>query len=284
MSKRSGNRPLEIFGYPAWNHSSVAQDTRRQYWCPFQETQCDKKSRLLNYPFGACSAEHGGRFRIICPHRFEERGSIQGIPKVLEDITLHYFGDSHNTIIFREVNLPNVGTIDYVLVRHKPMRPEVDDFVSVEFQSDSATGTGALVSGVQDFFQGLDIENESYKFGINTYDSIKRSITQLMNKGIVYESWNTNCYWVIQEYIYANLASRYGFKTEGFSSTHASRFALYDIVPDGDLLSLEFVRFISTSVDEVFQAMRNNPGIPSKDDFVDRLNSKLRLKLSLQAR
>jgi len=78
----------------------------------------------------------------ICPHRFEEQGSIKGVSRVLEDIALHYFGDFNNTVVFSEVRLPNVGSIDYVLVRHKPMKPEVEEFVSVEVQSDSTTGTG----------------------------------------------------------------------------------------------------------------------------------------------
>lgn len=39
---------------------------------------------------------------------------------------------------------------------------------------------------------------------------------------------------------------------------------------------------ISTIVEEVYQAMRHNPGIPSKDKFVQHLNTKLRLKLSVQ--
>ena len=114
---------------------------------------------------------------------------------------------------------------------------------------------------------------------MNTYDSIKRAITQLMNKGIVYESWGTKCYWVIQEYIYANLVNRYGLKSGGFSSKDASIFALYDIVPDGTLLRLTPTRFISTSVEQVYQAMRNNRTIPRKDEFVQKLNAELRLRL-----
>ena len=117
---------------------------------------------------------------------------------------------------------------------------------------------------------------------MNTYDSIKRTITQLMNKGIVYESWNTKCYWVIQEYMYANLVNRYGIKLNGFSANDASRFALYELVRDDDSIELRFNRFVSTTVDEVYQAMRNKPGMPDKDEFVDRLAAKLRLKLSVQ--
>ncbi len=281
MTDKPGNRPLEIFGYPIWNRTREAQDARRDYWCPFQEIQCTKKSRLIEFPFGVCSTEHGGGFRAICPNRFEERGSIDGVSKVIEDITLHYFGDSNNIIVFPEVNLPNIGNIDYVLVRHKPMKPEVDDFISVEFQSNSTTSTRGLVNGMTEFLQGYDIQSKSYEFGMNTYDSIKRAVTQLMNKGIVYELWDTKCYWVIQEYIFANLVNRYGFKTRGYSAKHASRFALYNLVPKGNRLSFEGTRFVSTTVDEVYRAMRNNPGIPKKDEFVDRLNAKLRLELSI---
>lgn len=282
MAENAGSRPAEVFGYPICNQSKEAQDARERHWCPFLDRRCDKKSRLIDFPFGVCSAEHNGGVRAICPHRFEEQGSVDGVSRVLEDIALHYFGDFNNTVIFPEVRLPNVGNIDYMLVRHKPMKPEVEDFVSIEFQSDSTTSTGGLVQGIRDFFQGHDLRDKSYKFGMNTYDSTKRAIIQLMNKGVVYETWDTKCYWVMQEYIYANLASRYGLKSDGFSPGHASRFALYNLIPDGDLYALKPNRFISTTVDEVYQAMRNNPGMPNKDRFVQHLNAKLRLRLSMR--
>lgn len=281
MTGNQGNRPAEIFGYPVWNRSTEAENSRRRHSCPFRGQVCDKKSRLLNMPFGVCSVEYGGGIRAICPHRFEEPNSASGVSRVLEDIARHYFGSVDNTVVFPEVKLRNVGNIDYVIVRHKPMQSEVDDFVAVEFQSDSTTDTGQLVRGMQDFLAGRDVTKESYRFGSNTYDSIKRAMTQLMNKGIVYESWNTKCYWVIQEYIYSNLISRYGFKAEGFSVEHATRFALYDIVRNHLGLTLEPVRFISASVDEVYQAMRNRPAMPGKDSFVRILNNKLRLRLNV---
>jgi hypothetical protein len=281
MTHGTSNRPAEVFGYPVGDQSQEAQDTREKHWCPFVNRRCNKKSRLIDYPFGVCSVEHHGETHTICPRRFEERGSVEGVSRVLEDTALHYFGDFNNTIAFSEVRLPNVGSIDYVLVRHKPMKAEVDDFVSVEFQSDSTTSTGELVQGIRDFFQGHNLQQQSYKFGMNTYDTIKRALTQLINKGIVYEIWDTKCYWVVQEYIYANLVNRYGFKRDGFSSNHASRFALYDLVRKDDRLTLIPSRFISTTVDEVYQAMRNNPNLPSKDQFVQKLNTKLQARLSV---
>ncbi len=282
MADERNNGPAEIFGHPVWSRAADAQDARGRRWCPFQNRVCDKKSRLIDYPLGVCSVHYGGDIRAICPRRFDEGGAIEGASIPLENIALHYFGDLDNIIAFSEVRLPNVGNIDCVLVRHKPLKPEVDDFVSVEFQSDSTTSTGELVRGITEFFDGRDISGGSYRFGMNTYDSIKRALTQLMNKGVVYESWNTKCYWVMQEYIYANLVARYGFKTDGFNPAHSSRFALYNLVRGQERLTLTPTRFVSATVDEIYQAIRNKPDMPGKDEFVRRLNAKLRVGLSVQ--
>lgn len=277
-----GNRPAEVFGYPIANSSSEAQAVRNRHWCPFVNRVCNKKSRLIEYPFGVCSVETRRGIHTTCPRRFEERGTIEGVSRVLEDIALHYFGDFNNVISFAEVKLPKIGAIDYVLVRHKQMKAEVDDFIAVEFQADSTSSTGQIVQALRDFFAGDDVVQRKYSFNINTYDTIKRSITQMLNKGIVYESWNIKGYWVMQEYIYANLVGRYGLKQKGYSPEHASRFALYDFVPKGDILALTAPRFISTTVDEVFEAMKNNPGLPNKGKFVEALNVKLQAKLSVK--
>jgi len=35
--------------------------------------------------------------------------------------------------------------------------------------------------------------------------------------------------------------------------------------------------------DEVYQAMRNNPGLPNKDEFVQKLNTKLQARFSVRS-
>lgn len=279
----AGNRPEEVFGYPIANASEPALAARRQHWCPFQNVRCGKKSRLLEGPFGVCSVRTGTGPKIVCPRRFEERGSLPEVPRVLEDVASHYFGDTNNIVVFPEVKLPNVGNIDYVIVKHRPMRPEVEDFVAVEFQADSTTGTGALVAAFREFTSGENIAERSYKFGSNTYDSLKRALTQLMNKGIVYESWGTKCYWVIQEYLYENLADRYGLAESPFQDRHSTRLALYSLRPIAGRLALERTRVLSTTVHNVYRAMRNNPRMPRKDAFVAGLNHRLQLRLVSEA-
>ena len=282
MARSAGSRPAEIFGFPIENRSPEAQSLRTRHWCRFTDSRCAKTSRLIDYPFGICSVDHHGEICCICPRRFEEPGEVEGIPRVLQDVAAHCFGDTNNVIPFAEVGLRNVGTIDHVLVRHRPLSSEVEDFVAVEFQADSTTGTGALVQAMRDSFAGEDMPTQTYRFGMNTYDTIKRSVTQLLNKGIVYEAWGVKCYWVIEEYIYKNLVNRYGLKVAGYALENASRFALYQFLRQDDRLAFTPSRFVSTTVDEVYQAMRSNPGLPSKDEFVRGLTAKLRARLSVR--
>ena len=122
----AGNRPAEIFGYSISDLSDEAQDYRKRRWCRFLDDDCKKNSSLIDYPFGVCSVRHGDGVRAVCPYRFEEQEPLSGVPKVFKRIAEEYFGDLNNLVTFREVRLPNVGNIDYVLVRHKPLKPEVE--------------------------------------------------------------------------------------------------------------------------------------------------------------
>lgn len=281
MKTEAGSHLAEVFGFPIDNRSVEAESARQRYWCPFADSRCTKQSRLLDYPFGVCSVHHHGHICAICPRRFEQRGSLPGTPKVLEELAHHYFGTVNNVVAFPEVGLPRIGTIDYVLVQHAPLHPEVTDFIAVEFQADSTTGTGAIVQGLQDFVAGQDIRHRTYRFGMNTYDTIKRFVTQLLNKGIVYEAWGVKCYWVMEEYIYANLVKRYGVRGDGFEPEAASRFALYTFERVNERYDLILHRLVSITVDEMFQAMRTNPGLPSKDQFLRGLNARLRARLGV---
>ena len=120
MARSAGSRPAEIFGYALGDQSEAAQSARQRHWCPFVDRVCKKRSRLIDYPFGVCTAEYHGSLNAVCPRRFEEAGEA-GVARVLGDIAVHYFADLNNVVPFGEVKLPRVGTIDYVLIKHTPM-------------------------------------------------------------------------------------------------------------------------------------------------------------------
>jgi len=272
--------PVEIYGHHWQAKNAAAQRDRQQYRCPFMKERCDKKSRLVRTPFGVCSAEVGGEAIALCPNRF-----LEG-ERVFNEIAEHHFHTTTNLLRFNEVGLKRVGRFDYVLVRHKPVSDQIEDFVMVEFQGGQTTSTGKLVQGFKDFLKGVPVGERNYGFEINKADIWKRTFTQILNKGNVLEHWGHRIYWVVQERIFQDLVSRYNLQGLGYSPKHSTVFALYDLVPDGKAYRLTHKRFVSASVDDLFRAFRTNPNIPSKQDFMDRLSAKIsaQLKLGLQVR
>lgn len=192
--------PAEVFGHPIEVSTSEAKETRAKHWCPFMDKECEKESRLITYPMGVCSVKYNDDIIAICPRRLLQDQIVIG------DIADQYFGDRKDLLLFSEVGLRGLGSFDFVLVRHKPMSSDIEDFVLIEFQTDQTTGTGKLVEGLRHFVAGQDIAGRTYQFGMNTYDTLKRSYTQILNKGIVVESWGQRIYWVFQEYVYRNLS------------------------------------------------------------------------------
>ena len=274
------NRPAEIFGYPVSDTTAEARKSREKYWCPFIEKTCDRTSRAVDYPFGVCTILQDGMFYVICPHRFDGKGNIGGFPSVLENVALHHFGELKNLAIISDIKLPNHSTVDFVIVRHKPFMSEVDDFVPVELCASLPTGTAQLIQGLNDVMSNEDISTKLYRVSIDNTRTIKRFLNQVFSMGIVYENWGVKSYWVIQEYIYADLGERYGLEQNGYSEEHACRFALQSYSFDGSHVRLQMPRYVSENVDEIYQAMRNDPTLPSKDRFVAIINNKFKAMLS----
>jgi hypothetical protein len=268
--------PAEVFGFPVQNKSAKAEAVRQRHHCPFVNEPCNKQSRLISYPMGVCSAHVNGHAVAICPRRFLEGQTV------FRDIALDYFGSTNDLLLFSEVRLKGIGSLDYVLVRHKPMSSEIDDFVVIEFQTDQTTGTGKLVQALEDFMNGEDVTATHYPFGMNTYDTLKRSYIQMLNKGVAMEHWSQRIYWVFQEYVFDNLVQRYqpAFSSD---SSETNVFAIYDLVQGAETHTLTLQRFTSASVEALFTALRQNPNIPDKDQFVAKLQTKVeRGKASLR--
>ena len=61
-------------------------------------------------------------------------------------------------------------------------------------------------------------------------DIWKRAFTQVLNKGIVLESWGHKIYWVTQKQVFSDLTRRYRLDGLGYNEEHSTVFALYDLV------------------------------------------------------
>jgi hypothetical protein len=271
MSKHPG----EIFGFPVDNRSDEAQAVRDRFWCPFRDKKCDKKSRLVSSPFGVCSAQWDEEIIALCPRRFLQDDIV------FKDIADHYFGERHDLLVFSEVGLRGVGSFDYVMVKHKPLSSDVEDFVVIEFQTGQTTSTGKLVQAFGDFMEGQDVKDRTYGFGLNQYDIWKRTFTQILNKGIVLENWGQKIYWTVQESIYQYFVNRYGLTGLDFDPSDSTRFIIYDINKSGPQYQLSKTRIQSSNVDNLFRAFRENAHVPSKDKFVEILSRKIKAQVQL---
>lgn len=268
--------PSEVFGHPTKGKSHRAHEDHRNYWCPFTDARCIKKSRMIDYPMGVCSVQYGVQPIAICPVRFMQDDVI------FKNIADHYFGTRSDLLLFKEVGLPNVGNFDFVMVKHKAMSSEIEDFVIIEFQTGQTTSTGKLVEALEDSMKGIDVARKKYGFGMNMADIWKRTFTQILNKGIVVESWGNMIYWVVQEPVYQNFVDRYNLHNLKFDDTHSTVFMVYDLEQNEDTFQIVLSRTESSTIDNLFAAFRNNPNIPSKDHFVSRLGKKISENVQLR--
>ncbi len=269
-------RPAEVFGFSIFDSGKNAKDARVKHWCPFVDEVCFKQSRLIDYPMGVCSVEYGSDIVAICPRRFLEK------QKVFEEIADKKFGSRDNLVVFSEVRLESVGTFDFVMVKHKPMSTEVEDFAVIEFQTGQTTGTGKLVQGLKDVMAGDDLSGRSYAFGLNIADVWKRSFTQVLNKGIVLEAWERSIYWVVQEEVLGYLLKKYHLDDMGLSPEHSTVFLTYQLTGGDPSYSLVKSHLRSASIDSLFLAFRNNPVVTSRMEFEKVLTGKLYANLGFR--
>jgi len=261
--------PSEIFGFPYSCTTAQAKESRAKHWCPFVDKVCYKQSRLINYPFGVCTAHANGQEIALCPRRFLDGHTV------FTDIAQHYFKTTSDILVFSEVGLSDIGNFDFVMVKHKPMSSDVEDFVAIEFQTGQTTNTGNLVQGLRDFMDGKSIVYQTYGFGLNFFDIWKRTFTQVLNKGVIMEKWKKKIYWVVQEPVYQFFEAKYGLERLTYKPQQSTVFALYNLEPGREEFELRASRKISASMDQLFDALRHGQNIPPLEAFLSGLKNKV---------
>ena len=274
MPVRNAHHPVEIFGYPIDNMSAQVRASRSRHWCPFMDKICNKQSRTIPYPMGVCSVLHKGSKIAICPNRFLQ----DNIPFI--DVCNEVFGTTNNVLLFREVGLRDVGNFDFVLVKHKPLSSEVEDFCIVEFETDSTTQTGKLVLALKDFIEGVDVSARRYNYGMNTYNTIKLSYIQMLYKGQVLQKWNKKIVWICQAYVFENMVNRFNLSDLDYDSRNSTLYFVYDLFKLGDIYKLQNVYKKSSTIDNLLKAFTEQPA-PNIDEFINILEHKIRLDLGI---
>lgn len=223
---------------------------------------------------GICSVLHGGNKIPICPQRFLQKS------QVFKDVCNNYFGDTNNILLFSEIGLRNVGNFDFVLVKHEPISNKIEDFCVVEFQTDSTTRTGALVESLNNFMDNKDITQQRYEYGMNTYNTIKLSFTQMTVKGQVLEKWNKKIFWIEPVYVFENMVRRFNLRDLEYDENDKTVFFTYDLVKKNGIYELKKIYQRSSSVLNLLQGFTDRP-TPEIDHFIKILEQKINLNLNL---
>jgi len=268
--------PSEVFGFYVTNNGPEAIKSRQNHWCPYHDSICFKKSRLLEVPFGVCTAHFEGDELALCPRRFLEN------KKVFKDIANLCFQTTKDIILFSEVGLQGIGNFDFVMVKHKALDYDIEDFIIIEFQTGQTTNTGKLVDGFKDYISKAKFPaTKNYNFGINYYDIWKRTFTQILNKGIILEKWKKKIFWVVQDQIFNYFQKKYRLTDLNYDEHHSTVFSLYDLKISGNKLDLIPTKKFSSTIDSLFDSFRKNEDIPSVDIFYKHLKNKMKKEINL---
>lgn len=92
--------PAEVFRHPVDVNTAPAQTDRQRHWCLFADQECDKQSRLIDYPMGVCSVQYGQDIIALSPRRFLQDNTV------FYDIADHHFGGRNDLLLFEEVSVP----------------------------------------------------------------------------------------------------------------------------------------------------------------------------------
>lgn len=263
------HKPSEFFGFPPENKDKIALETQKKFWCPFLNKLCTKQTRLLKYPLGACSVWHMGEPYIICPSRFYFNEFCL-IKHVGQEIL-----KTEKVEIINEVKLKGFGTLDWVAFSLNKDGNEIENFCGIEIQSDSTTQTGKIVEAIVDFFNNK--LKDKYNYGLNTYNTIKLSFTQMMNKGQVFESWDRKYVWVVQDVLFQNFSKRFDLKLkEGTDDKKSIVFQTVKMVLNkGNVFDIELDKKYSASISDLLYAYRRK-SLPDVNDFKEKVISKFK--------
>lgn len=261
------HKPAEIFGFPPGNVTKVKKQMKMDYKCPFIKSKCTKQSRLLSYPLGVCSAWHLDTPRIICPNRFYFEES-----KLLKEASKLFLKTEEINLV-PEVNISGYGHVDWVAYTFNSKR--ITDFCGIEICSDSTTGTGELVKALEDFV-AMDKIEERYNYGLNTYNTIKLSFTQVMNKGQVFEKWGKKYIWILQDVLFENLVKRFNLDIKESLDENQIIFYTVELIPeDNNLYKIKQSKVFSTNILELLKAYsRGGKEIPTLESFIEAISIK----------
>lgn len=279
--KEPKNPLAEIFGYPAFDHTTMAQRYRQHRLCPFNNKVPNCTKDKAKDPLGVCSLFHKDAAVITCPIRFREDWLIT------DDSSSFFFDKTTSWSSLTEVRLndangKSAGNIDVVLVAYDA-NGKVIDFGALEIQAVYISGN------VRDPFTHymkdphantlMDwTDRPNYPRPDYLSSSRKRLVPQLLFKGGILHSWKKKIAVALNKSFFDTLPN--------LKAVRKSEADIAWLIYDLQLVKKDgHERYKLTNIDQVFTKFEpallsiTTPVPGNVNDFVKILQEKLQDKL-----
>jgi hypothetical protein len=264
---------IEVLGEPA---REMRNPVNAGYHCPFINSECTKRSHLINGPFPVCSIARwilSGKNRhnegpiCICPNRLYQAD-------IFKDVIKHCWpGEKPKKYkVAYEVSLSSLGKIDCVLAEINSHN-KIGQFVSVELQTVDITGT---YFPAYDAFINSRMLDSQPKYNFNWRNVYKRYIMQLIFKGFSHHHWNTRIVAVMQDVLVNRLWEIGNFAESPIEKSNIV-FLSYKMAPSSSepgRFDLKLVRPIGTRHMDLMNGILYAEA-PSKEAFLKKVIQRL---------
>lgn len=266
--------------------------------CPFTASKCSKYLKGENDPTGVCAVSHGTSASdvIVCPNRLygdnyatlrlissEVYGAanfvIGGTTKNLKN-ELHK-SQTETVVVFgrnsgHEIVIPSKTkmSLDWVL-QHYDLGRNSTNFVAVEVQSMDTTGNyRANLESWRDFHNGSNAPIIPSSHGINWANVYKRSISQLIRKGLVLRELPNfdGLFFIIPDNVFERIENTLGSVKE-LDETGRDIISIRTYNTESQTASgLKSVRALNYNIEEFAAAHNSKP----ETNVVEKLQHNLR--------
>ncbi len=262
--------PIEIFGYHPDDRRVTSQ--RAGLICPFTNEKCIKQRyRTDQPPSGSCSVSHNGDNIIICPKRFSADNN-----KIIYDIATLLLKTNDITLI-NEVGLPEkFGRVDWVAISKENFGRI--EYVPIETHANQTTSTGGLTDAIAEHEEKGTLSLTRYKYGLNTYHQIKTFFTQCLQKSQLFEKWNRNFVWILDDSVFRNWIDRFSLKLDPFNSDNRIFFFSYSLEFNKESTKYELVqKSVASSNRTALLEAYNRVGddLPNEKEFIQNIIQKM---------
>ena len=265
------HRVNEMYGlYVNGSDTPDLTDSLANQICPLTGKRCGKRRKSVNETIGTCSVlakdsvSNEDLPMLICPDRL-----IEGNRIFLDCIDLISSSIPGSDLYLIPEVKTSAGRLDYVLAAFRDGHPV--DFVGIELQTLDTTGSvwpnrQRLLCDLG-YMQSDTPKTDKQEYSINWKMTGKTILTQIVQKGQLFETFNRHLVLICQTPLYDYMEQAFNFsEVEDDNHRNHIHFHCYDYIPAQSEMCLKLGKMKSITAEAVDRIMGLES--PSNEELV----------------